>query len=94
EVEPELLAGATVFTDDVTQSATIGEAQHAVAQGLLARADIVEMGAVILGTHQGRALADEITVFDGTGVGLQDLAVASAAVALAIERGIALDVDF
>jgi len=94
EVDAVLLAGAAVFTDDATQSATIGEAQHAVAQGLLARADIIEIGAVILGMHQGRASADEITVFDGTGVGLQDLAVASAAVALAVERGIALDVDF
>lgn len=94
EVDPTLLAAATVFADDPTQSATIGEAQHAVAQGLLARADIIEMGAVILGTHGGRGSADEITVFDGTGVGLQDLAVASAAVALAVERGVALDVEF
>lgn len=94
EVDPTLLAAATVFADDPTQSATIGEAQHAVAQGLLAQADIIEMGAVILGTHGGRGSADEITVFDGTGVGLQDLAVASAAVALAVERGVALDVEF
>lgn len=94
EVDPALLAAATVFADDPTQSATIGEAQHAVAQGLLAQADIIEMGAVILGTHGGRGSADEITVFDGTGVGLQDLAVASAAVALAVERGVALDVEF
>ncbi|TGP18192.1 MULTISPECIES: iminosuccinate reductase BhcD [unclassified Mesorhizobium] len=94
EVEAELMAEATVFADEITQSATIGEAQHAVGQGLICRGDIVEIGAVIRGDHFGRTDAEEITLFDGTGVGLQDLAVASAAVERAILKGIALDVDF
>ncbi|MGH6862059.1 MAG: ornithine cyclodeaminase family protein, partial [Phyllobacterium sp.] len=46
------------------------------------------------GDHVGRASADEITLFDGTGVGLQDLAVASAAVDLATEKGLAIEIDF
>lgn len=94
EVDAALVAAATVFTDEVAQAVTIGEAQHAVAQGLLARDDIVEIGAVINGAHPGRTSADEITLFDGTGVGLQDLAVAAAAVDRAIKKGVALDVDF
>ncbi len=94
EVEAALLGRATVFTDEVAQSVTIGEAQHAVAAGLIREADIVEIGAVINGTHPGRTSEDEITLFDGTGVGLQDLAVASRAVALAVERGLATEVDF
>ena len=72
----------------------MGEAQHAVAAGTLAEADITEIGAVINGAHPGRGSADEITLFDGTGVGLQDLAVASKAVEIAIERGVAVEVDF
>ncbi|RWR34595.1 ornithine cyclodeaminase family protein [Sinirhodobacter populi] len=93
EVEAGLLAAATVFTDEIAQSVTIGEAQHAVAQGLIPAGDIIEIGAVINGTHPGRSGAEEITLFDGTGVGLQDLAVASSAVDLAISKGLAVEVD-
>ncbi|MEY8144819.1 ornithine cyclodeaminase family protein, partial [Falsihalocynthiibacter sp. CO-5D18] len=94
EVESALLARATVFTDEVAQSISIGEAQHAVAEGLIKESDVNQIGAVINGTHPGRVSADEITLFDGTGVGLQDLAVAASVVALAVKKGVAIDVDF
>ena len=94
EVEAALLARATVFTDEVAQSISIGEAQHAIAQGLIQEADVNQIGAVINGSHSGRASAEEVTLFDGTGVGLQDLAVAASVVDLAIEHGIAIEVDF
>ncbi|CAM3410537.1 iminosuccinate reductase BhcD [Paracoccus nototheniae] len=93
EVEAALLAKASVFTDEVAQSVTIGEAQHAVAQGLIADGDITQIGAVINGERPGRVSDDQITLFDGTGVGLQDLAVASAAVDLAVERGVAIKIQ-
>ncbi|MGP1359074.1 iminosuccinate reductase BhcD [Roseicyclus sp.] len=89
EVEAALLGRATVFCDEVAQSVSIGEAQHAVAAGLLAAGDIVQIGAVINGTHPGRTSAEEITLFDGTGVGLQDLAVAASIVETAVSRGLA-----
>lgn len=92
EVEPALLVRATVFTDEVAQSITIGEAQHAIAQGLITADAITPIGAVINGTHKGRSSADEITLFDGTGVGLQDIAVASKAVDLARANGTAIEV--
>lgn len=91
EVEPQLLARASVFSDEVAQSVTIGEAQHAVAAGLIARADIHTLGDVIIGRHPGRTSVDQITLFDGTGVGLQDLAVAAIAVARARERGLGIE---
>ena len=94
EVESALLARATVFTDEVAQSISIGEAQHAVAEGLIAEADVNQIGAVINGTHPGRSSSDEVTLFDGTGVGLQDLAVAASVVDLAVAKGIAIEVDF
>ena len=87
EVDPELLVAATVFTDEVAQSISIGEAQHAVASGALNVDDITPVGDVINGIHAGRSSNDEITLFDGTGVGLQDLAVASSAARLAEEQG-------
>ena len=94
EVEAELLAAATVFTDEVAQAVSIGESQHAIGRGLIRESDIIEIGAVITNAHPGRTSDDEITLFDGTGVGLQDLAVASAAVDLAIAKGAAVEVDF
>ncbi|MEH6628423.1 MAG: iminosuccinate reductase BhcD [Motiliproteus sp.] len=87
EVDPELLALATVYTDEVAQSVTIGEAQHAIASGVIAETDITPIGKVINSTHPGRQSDDEITLFDGTGVGLQDLAVASEAAKLAEKQG-------
>jgi alanine dehydrogenase len=94
EVEAALLARATVFTDEVAQSVSIGEAQHAVGEGLITQADVHQLGAVINGTHAGRTSDTEITLFDGTGVGLQDLAVAASVVDLAVKSGVAIEVDF
>ncbi|MDZ4069351.1 MAG: ornithine cyclodeaminase family protein, partial [Tabrizicola sp.] len=87
-----LVAGASVFTDEVAQSITIGEAQHAVAAGVLDASAIVPLGDVLIGKHPGRQSEGEITLFDGTGVGLQDLAVAAVAVQRATERGLGIDV--
>ncbi|MBL4900621.1 MAG: ornithine cyclodeaminase family protein [Colwellia sp.] len=87
EIDAKLFANSTVFTDELAQSITIGEAQHAIAEGFIQESDIIPIGEVINGTKSGRTNDDEITLFDGTGVGLQDLAVASAAAELAEAKG-------
>jgi alanine dehydrogenase len=92
EVAPALLAAATVFTDEVAQAVTIGEAQHAVTAGLLDAAAITPLGEVVLGRHPGRSSPQESTLYDGTGVGLQDLAVARMALTRARERGLGIEV--
>jgi ornithine cyclodeaminase len=94
EVEPQLLARARVYADAVAQSVTIGEAQHAVALGLVAAGDILPLGDVVTGRDAGRRGADEITLFDGTGVALQDLAVAALALRRAEAAGIGASVPF
>ncbi|WP_210093441.1 iminosuccinate reductase BhcD [Ruegeria sp. HKCCSP346] len=94
EVEAALLARASVFTDEVAQSVSIGEAQHAVAEGLIQESDVAQLGAVVNGTDPGRISDNQITLFDGTGVGLQDLAVAASVVDLAVRKGVAIEVDF
>lgn len=93
EMEPALVAKARVFTDEVAQSVSIGEAQHAVAAGLVRAQDIVTLGAVLAGLAPGRHSAEEITLFDGTGVALQDLAVAAMAVTRARQRGLGVTVE-
>ena len=87
ELDPALVAAATVFTDEIAQSISIGECQHAIAHGLVAAEAITPIGDVINGDHPGRTSNDEITLFDGTGIGLQDLAVASVAAELAEKTG-------
>ena len=92
ELDLALVARARLFTDEVAQSVSIGEFQHATAQGLVCADDITAIGRVITGSHPGRGDA-EVTIFDGTGVGLQDLAVAAAVVELARRQGKAIQVD-
>lgn len=87
EVDIDLVVAATLFTDEIAQSISIGEAQHAIASDAIAEQDITKIGDVINANHPGRSSAEEITLFDGTGVGLQDLAVASVAVRLAQQQG-------
>lgn len=87
EIDPLILQRARVFTDEVTQAVRLGECQHAVDAGQLAEDRIRPIGEVITGRCAGRTAASDITLFDGTGVGLQDLAVARRAVERGIETG-------
>ncbi|MGB7243505.1 MAG: iminosuccinate reductase BhcD [Sulfitobacter sp.] len=89
EVDAAIFGRATAFTDEIAQSISIGEAQHAIGSGLIQETDITPIGEVINRTHPGRSSAEEITIFDGTGVGLQDLAVASVAARVADKKGLA-----
>ena len=93
EIEPALVARARVYPDEVAQSVSIGEAQHAVAAGLLDADKIIPLGAVLAGLAPGRQSDSEITLYDGTGVALQDLAVAALAVARAKARGLGQEVE-
>lgn len=92
ELDPALVARARVFTDEIAQSVSIGECQHAIAAGLIAEQAIGELGAVVSGDDPGRDGA-EVTIFDGTGVGLQDLAVAQKVLEIAKEKGLAQEVE-
>jgi alanine dehydrogenase len=93
EIDAQIFARAKVFTDEIPQAITLGETQHAIAQKLIHENDITAIGDVINGTHAGRGNDDEVTVFDGTGVGLQDLAAASASLRAAIEQGKAVEIE-
>lgn len=95
ELEPALLAGATLVVDVLEQCAEIGELQHALAAGLMTRADVhAELADVVAGRRPGRTREDEITVFDSTGTALQDVAAAVAVYERACATGRGVDVDF
>lgn len=93
EMDAALMPVTTLFTDEVAQSISIGENQHAIDAESISESDITPIGDVINGVHLGRSSDNEITLFDGTGVGLQDLAVASVAVELALEMNKATSVS-
>ena len=95
ELAAALVAAAAVFVDEPAQAISIGECQHAFAAGLITLADVRgTLGEVIAGLKPGRRSDGEITLFDGTGVALQDLAVAELAVRLATEQGMGVQVEY
>ena len=73
------LARVRVFCDDWIQASHNGDLVHAVEAGVLGREDVTELGAVLAGLAPGRQSPADITVFDSTGLAIQDLAVALAA---------------
>ena len=88
EIDPRLMAQATVVTDLTEQACAIGDSHHAVAAGLMARESIhAELGELIAGLKAGRTNDDQIIVFDSTGSGLADVAAALSAYRRACARG-------
>ena len=79
EIAVAEIARATIFCDEWKQASHGGELAAAVAAGAVSRADVRELGAVLTGTSPGRQSGDEITIFDSTGLAIQDLAIAIAA---------------
>jgi alanine dehydrogenase len=85
EIAVEELARVRVFCDDWEQASHNGDLVHAVDAGVLTRDDVSQLGDVLLGTAEGRQSDRDITVFDSTGLAIQDLAIALAAMELAEE---------
>ena len=74
EAEPEAVARCTLFCDEWEQASHGGELTGAVAAGLVARDDVTELGAVLTGAAPGRPDDAATTMFDSTGLAIQDLA--------------------
>jgi ornithine cyclodeaminase/alanine dehydrogenase-like protein (mu-crystallin family) len=89
ELAAELLAGSKIVVDVLAQCMLMGDLHHAIDAGLVTSADVhAELGDLIIGRKPGRTNPDEITVFDSTGVAIQDVASA----AWVYEQAIARDV--
>ena len=87
EIAVEEMARVRMFSDDWEQASHNGDLAHAVEAGRVTRDDVTQLGDVLAGTAEGRRSDDEITAFDSTGLAIQDLAVALAA----LERADELD---
>ena len=78
EIAVEELLRARVVCDEWEQASHNGDIGRAVEAGKVRREDVAELGRVLLAEEEGRRSEEEITVFDSTGLAVQDLAVAIA----------------
>ena len=85
EVAIAELSRAHLFCDDWEQASHGGELAAGVAAGVVTRDTVTELGAVLTAEADGRRSAGDITLFDSTGLAIQDLAIAKAAYAKAPE---------
>ncbi|MEW6593110.1 MAG: alanine dehydrogenase [Candidatus Hadarchaeota archaeon] len=75
ELEPEILLRAKVVVDDIEQAIHGGEVNVPLSKGDISRGNIyADLGEVVTGKKSGRTSDDEITVFDSTGLAVQDIA--------------------
>jgi ornithine cyclodeaminase/alanine dehydrogenase len=95
EIDPALMASAKVVADHLDQSCTIGDTHHAIAAGLMRKEDIhAELAEIVVGRKTGRTNDNEITIFDSTGIALEDAVAAVAVYEKAYREGIATRFDF
>ncbi len=95
ECDPRLFATARVVVDSLAQCAAIGDLHHALEAGAIAREDVhAELHECVAGTRPGRTTEDEITLFDSTGIALQDVAAAVVVYERALAQGAGILIDF
>lgn len=95
EIEPALLAAARVFVDSLEQAAAMGDLHHAIDAGVMSAADCEgELWEVVSGRRPGRRSETEITIFDSTGVALEDVAAAALVYERAVAAGRGRSYDF
>jgi ornithine cyclodeaminase/alanine dehydrogenase-like protein (mu-crystallin family) len=79
EATIEAVAACALFCDEWAQASHGGELTAAVAAGVVRREQVTDLGAVLAGEAPGRPGEDAVTLFDSTGLAIQDLAIAAAA---------------
>ena len=88
EIDPRLYAASLAVVDSLEQAAEIGDLHHALEAGAVTRAHVhASLGEILAGTRPGRTDERSITLFDSTGMGLQDVAAAVAIYRRALEAG-------
>jgi ornithine cyclodeaminase/alanine dehydrogenase len=94
ELDPQILKDGRIVVDEPEQSLHGGELNVPVQQGLLSERDIAAtLGRVLAGEAQPRRSAEDITIFDSTGLAIQDVAVAAAVYERAKARGMGTPVE-
>ena len=77
ELEPSVLKGAIVVVDDLRQASKSGEINVPIAKGLYTPSEVYStLGEIIAGHKPGRTDPNAVTIFDSTGVAIEDIAIA------------------
>ena len=92
EIDERLFTNARIFADDEKQCLKQGEAQCAYNKQLISKFD-GEIGEVILGNVEGRISENDITIFDSTGLFLQDLATSMEIINEADSKNIGIEIE-
>lgn len=91
ELDPLILKRANVIVDDIEQASHSGEVNVPISKGLLSVKDIFgELGEVITGKKKARMKDSDITVFDSTGLAIQDIATADMVYRKALEANMGM----
>ena len=94
ELDEKLVASSKLVVDVLSECVKLGETQNAVKAGLITADDVyAEIGEIALGNKPGRTDPDEITIFDSTGMGLQDICTVAQIYNKAKETGVGTKVE-
>lgn len=89
EIDEEIFRDAKIYADDLHQSMDVGEAEIPLEKGVITKESYIgEIGALITGNLKGRESNEEVTIYDSTGIALQDLITADYALKIAKEKNI------
>ena len=95
ELDPALMAAGKIVVDILDQCAAIGDLHHALDAHAVTRDDVhAELGEIVAGKKPGRETRQEITIFDSTGMALQDVAAVVLAFEKAEQRGSGARLNF
>jgi alanine dehydrogenase len=95
ELDPQILLDGRIVVDDIAQARGSGEVNVPLREGLLGLADLdTHLGQIVAGLKPGRTSKDQITIFDSTGLAIQDVALARRVYRAARNRGAGRTLDF
>lgn len=95
ELEPEILKMAKIVVDDAPQASHSGEVNVPLSKGIISIEDIYcELGEIVAGKNAGRESREEITIFDSTGLAIQDVATANLIYEKAKKKGLGKELEF
>jgi len=95
ELDPEIFRNAKIVNDSIEQCTEKGETWHPLDRNIISRDDIhAEIGEILLGRKPGRESEDEVTIFDSTGMAIQDNTTAARIYGNAMERKVGTFFEF
>lgn len=95
ELDPEIFRNAKIVVDSIAQCTEKGETWHPLNENIITQDDIYgEIGEILLGKKPARENDEEVTIFDSTGMAIQDNTTANKIYNNAVDRGVGTFFNF